>query len=374
MKDKKSNTSLLLTLLVLLIVAGFLLKFLKQEEYSYYTNPKGEARYNSYLAAQMLISKYNFTSQTLKNSFADVNAIPNDQSIIFISDDRVYQQQTLLNDLTAWVRKGGYLLLPVTSRAKASQLANIIPGLDVEFNKMALEKEAREAVGVFDFLGKQYSLSLDRSIHITTKSSTYWKIEDQHGVYAIAIKSGAGAVLVFSDLSIFNNKNIANNDHASLFLDILVSVGNKNLLHILYPKNPSTFDVVFSYPLTLVLFVLVIMIFFWLNWGFIGPINKTQGKGQATLYSSLRFAGQYFWRNVPKSDLYHMLLQELENEIEYKYRDWQNLVLEKKIAYLIRVTELPQALIESVYTPPIKRNKSHYLEFCTNIQKIRNRL
>jgi len=387
MTNSNKTVLALLVTLCLLIVGMFLYKYLKQEEYTYYTPAKSEARYNQYLAVQMLLQKYNLNVESYKQFSSDMLLKNDIKTAVFISTSKIYQQQAVLKQLINWVKKGGYLLLPgpVLNRFNRSegQFNDLLPDIDIGFVYSKDSGADSDADGnteeeAFNISGHSYELDIARNVLISTEYPSQWTIGDDKGIYAAAIKQGKGTLVIFNNLNLFSNRQIAINDHAQLFLDLFTRLTNDvditNIKHIINPESPGLIDVILKYPYVLSLFVVILLMFFWINWGYFGPLYDRFTLTKATIYSHLLFSGQYLWRSVSVEKLYKIVFSEFESSLSRHCHGWYQKSTAEKIKYLEEVTGMPESEVSSFINYQPSKNKKHYYQFCKLSRLIRNKI
>jgi len=381
MKRNNKNIVGLLVVLSVVIVTAFLFKFLKQEEYTYYTSAKGEARYNQYLAAENLLEEYSFVIEKHNKISSESLITNNSETAIFISTSKIYQYPSVLKQLTRWVDQGGLLLLPGPDINQISKnksgYDDFLPDLGIGFSLIE-GSDSDDKEQKFFINDDQYMLEPNRHITIDSENKILWSIYDAKGVYALAINKGEGVLVVFNDTSLFSNRKIAQHEHARLFLNIFTKLSNdKNIAtikYILNPSNPSIIDALAKYPFSLLLFGSIVLGFFWINWGYLGPLKNKLSYEKMTMASHFLFSGQYLWRYVSVEKLYKSVFHRLETVISKQRHGWHQLSHQEKLNYIIEKTGLPESKVDSVLTYKAEKNKNSYYQFCMNCNLIRNKL
>lgn len=362
-----THTKKLLLILVVVVIGAFLNKYLIKEDFTYYTPAKGEARFNPYYAAQLLLQKYGISASTMAE-VEDRSFLDSKQSfILFISDTKIYQQPVLLNAITAWVKNGGVLILPVNFFSGRS-LKEYIPGLDVTTERVK-DQDFDDRIIKYK---NQYDIEISHQTILKSELESLWSLKDEHGQHIVALPYEKGQIILFNDLSPFNNAHIAEHDHAAVFLDILKNTGVSHIIHILYPDTPGLFSILGSYPLQLILFFAIILFFIWKIWGYFGPVNNNLTSDHQHFIKHLEFSGQYLWRNVDIGQLYRILYGQLEKKIQSAIPGWSEKTDQEKISLLSDLVSLDEKDLQAVLLYKPDKDKHGFLTFTRNIIKIRN--
>jgi len=116
------------------------------------------------------------------------------------------------------------------------------------------------------------------------------------------------------------------------------------------------------------------LMFFWLNWGYFGPLYDKISLTRVTLYSHLLFSGQYLWRHVSIDILYKIVFAEFESTLNRHCHGWHQKSNIEKINYIVEATGMLEADVASFINYQPSKNKNRYLIFCKQSRLIRNKL
>jgi len=365
----KARVSLpgLLFLLLSVLTGVFLYQNLKQEEYSYFTAAKGAAKYNKYLALEMLLTELTYTVNSFRHE--DISLSKNNNDVIFISDKKIYQNAHHLKDLVTWVKNGGSLIIVGYFPGKTGDDLQLFPDIDIYSGTSAKIKGDDNITVDFEF-----ELDISHTGVLSSSYKTNWQLVDDHGVHAASYRIGNGNIVVFNDLNIFNNHNISNKDHAEFLASLLSATTVNNFTHIQLPRDKDFTDLVKAYPFPFYLLGLLLILSIWYFWGYFGPVKGYLLLKEKLFITHLQYTGKYLWRHGDIEMLYLDLFNQAKSKILLKHPDWETKSDEQKVKIITDKTELDsKAIYQTLFYKP-EHNKYKFLTFSRNITIIRDSL
>ena len=366
MKTKISPPGLLFFLLSIL-TGLFLYQNLIEEEYTFYTPAKGEAKYNQYLALEMLLSKLEYNIDSHRHEI--IRLPENKNGVVFISDKKIYQNAIHLKNLVSWVNNGGRLIIAGYFPGKNGDDLQLFPGLDI-YSAPGTDIKHADDINI-DF---KYDLDLKHSGTFSSSYDTHWELVDDHGVHAASYKVGNGTIVVFNSLNLFNNYNIANRDHAEFIVSILSKSTVKSFMHIQLPRDRDFADLVRAYPFPFYLLGILLFLSTWFFWGYFGPVKEYMSFKEKLFVAHLQFTGKYLWRHGNIEELYQDLHDQALSKIILKHPDWTTKSDEQKIEIVADKTRLDKEAIYQALFYTTEHNKHKFLTFSRNITLIRDSL
>jgi len=366
MKTKVSLPGLLFMLLSLL-TGVFLYQNLIQEEYTSFTAAKGAAKYNKYLALEMLLTELKYPVNSYRH---EIISLPKDNNVaVFVSDNKIYQNAHHLNELVSWVNNGGHLIIAGYFSNKAGDGLQLLPGLDIYANAAAEIKDDKEVS--IDF---KYDIDVSHTGIFTSSYKTLWQLVDDHGVHAASYQVGNGNIVVFNSLNIFNNYKISNKDHAEFIVSILNTTSVKSFSHIQLPRDKDFTDLVNAYPFPFYLLSILLLLSVWYFWGYFGPVKEYVFYKEKLFITHLQFTGKYLWRYGDIEKLYLDLFNQAQSRILLKHPDWITKTDEQKVTMIADKTGLDTETIDQTLFYKAEHNKHKFLTFSRNITLIRDSL
>ena len=367
----KISTSHLVTFLILLIVAAFLIKFLKKEEQTFYVGAKGEARINNYYASELFLEKYNIKVKSLKTVTSDFNFPADIHTALLITDKNTYKNILFTKKLIDWVESGGLVISTAPSVIGKDKKIQLFPTKDIYLTRSASTTDESKK---YSFNNKNYELDLYHFSIIETKIKPLWSVQDKHGMHMAAFRINKGTVILANDLLLFNNYNIGKNDHARLLYDLSNMYDIKQLLHIRRSYDASLFNLISQHYLSFIIFISVIVMIILHSWGYFGPARSYSENDNRHFLDHLQYSGRFFWRKKSFNRLYDSVLQETISKIESNIPNWTAKNNEDRINSVSTLTGLEHKLVSNILNSPRTRNKEDFFIFAKHAALIRSKL
>lgn len=357
----------LLFLLLTIFTGLYLYQNLKKEEYTSFTQAKGAAKHNQYLALEMLLTELTYSVNSLRNE--DISLPENNNAVVFISDKKIYQNTEHLNELAFWVNNGGSLIITAYFPGKNADDIQLFPDVDI-YSGTGTEVKIDDNITV----NFEHDLDISHTGVLSSSYETSWQLVDEHGVHAASYKVGSGNIVVFNNLAMFNNHNISNKDHAEFLISLLNATQVKNFIHIQLPRNKDFTDLIKAYPFPFYLLSLLLILSVWYFWGHFGPVKGYLLLKEKLFITHLQYTGKYLWQHGDIERLYTDLFNQALSQILLKHPDWETKSDEEKINMIMKKTELDTDAIHQTIFYKAEHNKYKFLTFSRNITIIRDSL
>lgn len=317
---KNSNLPIFPIVVLIGMVIGAYLAYtnLEFEELEYFAGKTDAAKKNSHLAAARLLEKQGFSYNIVENRSTFSTLDITETGVLWIQDLNQLISEQEVDSILSWVTSGGVLL---TS-----------PVYDAAFSATAVSAEFLENIGISAFEEDELNEYLDRPslIHNNNLDAFEYYLPDYpkdskpfflHSSivpyfrsdllsgdntetildtpYLIHKRIGDGYVTVYSDYAMFDNRKIAQLDHAYL------------LLWLTHPAKVNTVSLVFSpsgkpgllkqiwnrFPITVAILGIVLLGF--LRWASsrLGPIEQELPPIKNNIMAHLEARGEYWYRH-----------------------------------------------------------------------------
>lgn len=201
----------------------------------------------------------------------------------------------------------------------------------------------------------------------------YWS-GSEFGTNIIQLGIGSGFVTVFSDLSIWRNREIAHFDHANLLYEFTL---NSDRVHFLYGAEvPSVWERLRKYfPEAMIAAVVFILVWLWSQTPQFGPRKIYQSVHRRSLSEHLIAASEFIWRSEDR----HQLLDDARNGVLHiayqRIPGFKTLPEHKQITLLAKHCKWPESKInELLFTQFERIDNPTFKSLIQDLQTIRKAL
>lgn len=374
-------------LLIILAIIGLLSAFglyklfanLEYEDVEIHTGFTGKARVNEYLALQRFLEKneinveadqrYNRDNFYYRNQrkdllFAPVTSLPS-------TGDNLY-------DLKIWLKEGNILF--TGNAAKLETKTGYSPEFlnFINLSKQMEPAENSNAISDFSYCQKKNNFDMHLTSHLTPKLNCDIVRDSNKNVIFFVRRIGQGRLIFFNDLDFMTNENIAQDDHAELFSDLISKNGSPDHAIIVYRKMGS---VVFSWLIdnaktfgwasTLLVIALIL-----LRATVLAPKQTPPSRRRNRLTEHLSACGSYLWSCSRANRGRSQFLALRKDILELIYRLHPELINEPTHQQIEQLSEITG--IASKDLVPIFNHKKYQPQYFTaniaTIQNLRNKL
>jgi hypothetical protein len=307
------------------------------------------ARKNPYLAAQQYLNSSGSDVFTTQNLDRDIDI--STYNTLFISHAGQVVSKKQAQKLLSWMHNGGHIIASAHKNSDEDPLLSLfsitrehvaIEEVDDTIRRFGEEltetDRGKEQAVLTELLFEgvdgsiQVALSNSHGLHHPyindyedTESSdytpSYWAHDDK-GLQFIQFHHGDGLLSVLSSNHLWNNRSIANHDHAYL---LSVLAGKNAQVIILYDSQmPSIFVLLWrnAPELSITLFLIIVFSLWYFGQRF-GPIVELSTTARRSFSEHLLASGEYLWRmkkitttlEVLRKDLFKRLQNNAQQQV-----------------------------------------------------------
>ena len=345
---------------------------------------KGEARRNTYLAAERFLQKFNMEIASL-STILDLKTMPGDKDVLFIPTGRYDLAPARIEELLTWVRQGGHLIV----RARQPNPEKTTSEDDL-FNQLGVETFGESGKKLFatfteDIVDVRVNdkienkkVEFDKNIWMkaTGEKERSWVINGENGSHLLEYQIGDGFITLLSDIRFMENEYIDKYDHAS-FLYAMVHIDNhKRKLWIIRNDNmPSLLSIIKQKaPLALYLFCTLVLCWLWYSTRRFGPLLQDLKPARRSLREHITSSGFYQWRNNNRSELFLSVKQALIEQIVQVRPLWAKLDEKTLAEKLARISGLDSQSVLSVLQAQIIEKEAEFTQGIEIMSLIRKKL
>lgn len=378
---RQTTVVLLVILAATALVAWFLSTHYKvvDEEYVGY---RGEARYNSFLAAELFLKEAEIEADSV-SSLTPTDWLPDysDTIISRATESIAIGDENL--ELFEWVSGGGHLVLlpPAENSETVDRLFESFGASLVETISDTDESGTDQDAAADDAEEEEFDYYLDLNatyerIELQQPDSFSATLSDDEGNIAVRRSWGNGYITLIADDDYFLNSTLEDYDHARFLLDVVAGyLEPGKVWFVLDAAFPSLWQLLWKNGFYLVV-ASAIAIFLWL-WSVIprfGPAITSESAARRSILEHVGAAGHFAWRHRGTVTLATSSIEALIHDAETKHPGISRLSPDAQAVQLSNLSGIPAQRILDVL---MNRSESRHREFTHNIQdlqKVRNRL
>lgn len=342
--------------------------------YSIYTNLEkveskefisfeGEARDNPLLAARIFLNRMGLEAE-MKDGLHSLAELPSVDTTLIISAKRSSLSKEKIEGVYKWVERGGHLITQATNDSE------FVDFFEMDDEKgdysigdklqaiLEVETASWETLSEGDqqhiyIKGAKKRLELDIGNFLPIYADDEFldddelitlKVDGEAFVFILRRKIGNGMITLVSDLSIIDNRDIRNADHAEVLWQ-LVNVNNvpRNIWLIANDELPALWEILWKHASALVM-SLILLLLTWLYAAShrFGPLIPNVTEDRRSLLEHIQASGNFYWQHQQKQTLIDSSRAALETRLNVVYPSWQQLSKEEKIRHLSARFGIPQ--------------------------------
>jgi hypothetical protein len=346
---------------------------------------QGEARDNSFLAAQRLLERMGTPIKTVPN-LPDIEQDLDSEDTVVVINYGPFLSENQTQQLLKWVDAGGHLIIVSETTHDVLGQSNkpdpLLTRLHIYRYQNGLENDEITKALPTAFVWEEYSLKVnfDPDYHIES-GEFYDPVEqkgDQYGTHLLFYYWGSGIISVLSDLAFIENDKINQYDHAQ-FLWIMVNFERPaNQVWFLQaptffedrasanPKMPPFWTLLWTNMWTIIISLAVLLLFWlWRASRRFGPLLPTPPRIRRRLLEHIEASGHFLWQQGQAHVLLHDTRQALFKRLNTLHPDWMRLSPFQLSHRLAQVCGLPANDIEKALQNTKPDNE---IEFTQTIQ------
>ncbi len=369
----------LVTLVSLLIFAALVAWFLatyEREEVEVYEGYQGEARWNPWLAAEMLLNRLGIESDT-RESLQPTEWLPPATDTLIVRANPTISVGDELDALYSWVQaSGGHLvLLPPAEESADVDLLLSLFGLgfeevesdtDADYDaESAAEEDDAEDDDAYDYL---VALGMTRyRVTNTLDEGAATTLEDEKGNIAVRVADGNGFVTAIASERYFTNTMLEDADHARLLLDVVAGYVDPGKVWFVFQSDfPPLWLVIWqAAPYLVVTLAAALLLWLWAALPRFGPKVDPDDEDRRSINEHVSAAGSFAWRHEGSQALADSVVRALLHEAERRHPGIGRLPVEKQAESLAHLTGLDaQTILDGLVGAGDNRPR----DFTDNIQ------
>lgn len=358
------------------VYAWFLDNFEKRPDREY-VGYQGEARFNDFLAAELLLQKLDIEAES-RRKLRPSTWLPaeSDTLVTRLGPELATEAENTL--LVDWVRLGGHLvLLPPLDETR--DVVAFMEDLGVRFFVPEEDDNEDPDDVVEDDTNYDYSLALDyidARIELLDEPDGRVLVFDDRGVLATRQQLGNGFITVHAGAYWFTSTSLDQQDHARLFLDSIAGFVESGKVWLFYDADfTPLWRLIWDAGKYLVLGLLLAFIaWLWSRMPRFGPLLALPSAERRSIVEHVSASGRFIWHKNASSTLSEASVAAVLGNAERRHPGIGRMPREKQAHAIGKLTgEDPRDILQALMTDADDRPRE-FAQHIKLLQKIRNRL
>ncbi len=376
------NITYILLLCLALIAGVYIVMNLESYEEEKIVEETREARQKPFLASQRLLEKSGVKSSfedDYRRLFSNSNTgiVPSLSDTVILTDAEAAVSEAVASELLDWVEEGGFLILSVNiTDSEDSHRANAITQkLNVGAEWRTDDEFEQKPSSMKDPDGNPIKVNLEAGyfISIADDIEPFYSVRNDGGYTFLQLKRGDGLITLMTEVEIWNNWQLADDDNAILLLGLLE---NSDTVYFFDPQElPHWFTLLYSHaPLFVVSLVVLIFLSIWYAGIRFGSISHGQSANSLRFSEHIRVAGDYYWKQGKQGNMLSTVRSLIMHNVLVK---WPSLTYadEQKIVQLLEeLSGWPKDVIHSIMYDQSELNQSQFSQRMKELQQLRKML
>lgn len=356
--------------------AWFLDNFEKRPEREY-VGYQGEARFNDFLAAELLLLKLDIEAES-RRKLRPSSWLPEDSDTLItrLGPELASDPESTL--LFNWVRLGGHLLL-LPPLDETRDVVTLMEDLGVRFFVPEEDDDEEQEDVVEDGATHDYSLALDyvdERLELLDETDSHVLLSDDKGVIAVRQQLGNGFITIYASSFWFTSRTIEQHDHARLFLDSVAGFVEPGKAWLFYDADfTPLWRLIWDAGKYLVLGLLLAFIaWLWSRMPRFGPLLPLPSAERRSIVEHVSASGRFIWQNDASSTLTEASVAAVLGKAERRHPGIGRLPRDKQALAIGNLTdEDSRDILQALMTDADDRPRE-FAQHIKLLQKIRNRL
>jgi hypothetical protein len=349
---------------------------------SSYTGYRGEARFNQFLAAEMLLNEVGIEAES-EATLEPSEWLPDfDDTIVtrLSATIAVNDQRTELQD---WVASGGHLIL-MPPEDETVLVDSFLAEFGYEISRVEppeaedsgdddadAETDTESEKDVDYILDLEYRPYRIAVLEDTVTSTT---LSDDDGIVAARRAWGSGFVTIINSSYYFNNSQLNESDHARLLLDIVDGYIEPGQVWLIYDASftPLWLLIWNNAPYAVLGAAALLFIALWAVMPIFGPTIYSDKPIRRSIIEHIRAAGTFVWKQHGANDLNESAAKAVLHEAEGLHPGISRLSNTKQAQLIARLTGLKaQTVLDAISSggESHMREFTHHMEILHKIRK-----
>ncbi|MDX1515472.1 MAG: DUF4350 domain-containing protein [Woeseiaceae bacterium] len=376
----RQTTVVLLGILAAVLIATWFFSTHEKVTREEYVGYSGHARYNDFLAAEMLLTELGYEASS-RSSFTPEAWLPDTTDTIVSRVSTSFSVPGQRETLQWWVNNGGHLVLfPSPEDADVNDEFLELFGYrlyapDYDFDDdgssdRELEYETLEADYSIDLAYAYYRIESLEGVENTATLTDRW------GTIAVRRQYGDGIVTVIARSSFFENDFLESQDHARFFLDTVAGHIKPGQVWFIYAAAfPALWKLIWdSAPYAVFAGLALLLAALWAVIPAAGPKIRPQPAVRRSIVEHIRAAGRFVWRQRGAGDLGDSAVTALVHDAERRHPGIGRLPRQQQARVIAKITGRdPEAVFDVMNQAGDHRHRFFTQQMAT-LQSIRNDL
>lgn len=377
-------------LLVLGLLASYLLGKLEPYEDQIEHGPAPEVASNPYLAAEHFLRQQGIEAHRA-DGLEVLDGLPSQGQTLMLLADRGNMTPRQVERLLQWTAGGGHLLF-VAERlwdeedGKSGDLLLDLLGIQQYMSDELDEEQDDEGDGERDpypeltklYLQNEQApayIAFDTDFHLyDAQNRAHAWANSEAATHLLQLYHGDGLITVLSDPWIWQNRNIAEYDHAWL----LWYLAQDSAVTLLYraERDDLASLLLRHFPLALAVLTLLILATLWHVGMRQGPLQAPASRARRQLEEHLRGSADFLLQRSGQTSLLQTLQQDIKRRARRRHPGFDKLAVAEQWQVLGRLTRLPAKDISQAMRPlpPQRLSASDFTRQVAHLQTLRNAL
>lgn len=384
------NNALIVAILLLAVSAlgiWLYLNLVRETEYVQTQGYSSEANENSFLAAERLLTHLGRDAQSVRKLSGLPSELDPSDSLIFSTPSYTLSSHQV-NELLTWVEQGGHMLLAPyraydpDQDSGSNKLFDAL-GVRVVLLNSEIDKDwfpDKSKPDTVTLPNSENTLKIifssDRLLH-DESGQVRWIHSDPLGNRILHYQQGQGAITVLSELSLFRNGRLSDNDNADLLWHLLqlndnTGAGTIWLQHT--PQVASLLELLWRHAwMPLLGLVLTLIAILWAANRRLGPKLLVRSEARRSLLEHVQASGHFLWRQQGRATLLAAVRQRTQQQLRRRHPHWRTLDIPGQAEHLARLLDLPQAEIEAALADSDTSDRHLFARRIQQLQQLANK-
>ena len=379
----RQSTAALLGVLVTVLLASWFFSTHERVTTTEETGYRGEARFNDFLAARMLMSSLGYDAYS-RSSLEPAKWLPDTADTIVTRLSNTISARSDRELLMTWVREGGHLVL-LPSNYESRTVDNFLESLGYRLvavdpvDEMAEDEEDEAVDEPDDDEDYEYIINLEHTRHrieLTDPGLPGAMLSDERGIVAVRRELGMGFVTVFASAHYFVNRQIGDHDHARLLMDATAGYLDTATTWFVYDTAyPPLWQIIWTNgPLIVISLALMLLLWLWSVIPKFGPAIHDKPPVRRSIREHVGAAGHFVWRNYGAAALAESAAAAVMHTAEYRHPGISRLPMQKQAQRISAMTGMPEAEVLEVLMDRFEHRPREFTRNMQTLQSIRESL
>ena len=355
---------------------------------------RGEAKRYPWLAAQRFLNRVGVPAEELR-SLPDLGKLPSRATLV-VPDAHYTISGHLRDQLVAWVKQGGYLIVEAEYPAQNDPLVEAfgIQRHAIEFEEESEgDDEPHFAEVWLPNANAPAKLDLHSAFSVDAEDALF-RANGRYGTFLLVLRFGEGMVTVTGDLDYFTNRSIGSLDHAQFLWDLVrlrnaanssspihseaIKNGATNTDPVLFFNNPSKSSLIDWLGkhawAPLAGGAAALLLWLWRVAFRFGPVAPDPERGRRRLLDHLRASGRFLWSNGHATRLLEASREACLRRVARSLPHFMNATPEARIVQLVHALDVTEEQAQRILQPQEGGKMHHFLHTIRLYQRVYSHL